>query len=364
MSRHGKVERAMSWTKLLTYITGSMDQELLLRNAYLATENRLLRKQLPGWVRLNDGERTILAEIGKRLGKQALAEVATIVKPETILAWDRKLVAQKFDGSQQREALGRPQVDPELEALVVRLAQEHRSWGYDRIVGALRHLGYAISDQTVGNILKRHGIPPAPEHKKTTTWKEFIRTHMDVLVATDFFTAEVWTTAGLVTYYVLFFIHLASRKVHVAGMTPHPDERWMVQIARNLTMADWGFLVPGQYLIHDRDSKYCPAFQYMIDAAGITRVPLPPRSPNLNVYAERWVRSVEEEVLSKLILFGECSLRHALTEYMTHYHAERPHQGNGNSILMPVTRDPQREGPIQCYERLGGLLTYYCRDAA
>jgi hypothetical protein len=183
-------------------------------------------------------------------------------------------------------------------------------------------------------------------------------------VATDFFTAEVWTTAGLVTYYVLFFIHLASRKVHVAGMTPHPDERWMVQIARNLTMADWGFLVPGQYLIHDRDSKYCPAFQHMIDAAGITRVPLPPRSPNLNAYAERWVRSVKEEALSKLILFGERSLRHALTAYMTHYHAERPHQGKGNSVLMPVTRDPQREGPIQCYERLGGLLKYYCHDAA
>src|SRR5262245_46043349 len=179
MSRHGKVERAMSWTKLLTYITGSVDQELLLRNEYLATENRLLRKQIPGRVRLNDGERTILAEIGKRLGKQALAEVATIVKPETILAWHRKLVAQKFDGSQQRKALGRPQVDPALKALVVRLAQENRSWGYDRIVGALRHLGYTISDQTVGNILKRHGIPPAPERRKPRRWQEFISTTKD-----------------------------------------------------------------------------------------------------------------------------------------------------------------------------------------
>jgi len=212
----------MSWKKLLAYITGSVDQELLLRNEYLVTENRLLRKRIPGRVRLSDGERTTLAEIGKRLGKQALAEVATIVKPETILAWHRKLVAQKFDGSQQRKAPGRPQVDPELEALVVRLAQENSSWGYDRIVGALAHLGYTISDQTVGNILKRHGIPSAPERKKTTTWKEFIRTHMDVLVATDFFTAEVWTTAGLVTYYVLFFIHLASWR---AGKSMSPASR-------------------------------------------------------------------------------------------------------------------------------------------
>ena len=184
------------------------------------------------------------------------------------------------------------------------MAQENRSWGYDRIVGALKHLGYTISDQTGGNILKRHRILPAPEGKKTTTWKAFVRTHMDVLVATDFFTTEVWTTAGLVTYYVLFFIHLASWKVHVAGMTPHPDERWMVQIARNVTIEEWGFLAPGQYLIHDRDWKYCPAFQQLIDTAGVTRVPLPPRSPNLNAYAERWVRSVKEECLSRFILFS------------------------------------------------------------
>ena len=141
-----------------------------------------------------------MAEIGQKLGKKALAEVATIVKPATILAWHRKLVAQKFDSSTQRKAPGRPRIDPELEALIVRMAQENRSWGYDRIVGALANLGLTVSDQTVGNILKRHGIPPAPERKKTTTWKEFIRTHMDVLVATDFFTAEVWTLGGLLTY--------------------------------------------------------------------------------------------------------------------------------------------------------------------
>ena len=188
---------------------------------------------------------------------------------------------------------------------------------------------------------------------------------MDVLVATDFFTAEVWTTAGLVTYYVLFFIHLASRKVHVAGITPHPDERWMVQVARNVTMEEWGCLGPGQYLIHDRDGKYCPAFQRIIDAAGITRVPLPPRSPNLNAYAERWVRSVKEEAFSRLILFGERSLRHVLTEYLAHYHAERPHQGKGNVVLMPLPNQPgTRGGPLRCQEKLGGLLKYYHYAAA
>jgi putative transposase len=355
----------MDWKILLAYITGSVDQELLLRNEYLVTENRLLRTQIKGRIRLSDGERKTLAEIGKKLSKQALKEVASIVSPDTILAWHRKLVAQKFDGSQQRKAPGRPTIDQELEALVVRMAQENRSWGYDRIAGALQHLGYTISDQSVGNILKRHGIPPAPARKTTTTWTEFIRMHMDVLVATDFFTAEVWTACGLVTYYVLFFIHLSSRKVHVAGITPHPNEAWMMQIARNVTMEEWGFLASGHYLIHDRDGKYCPAFQQIIDAAGVKRVPLPPRSPNLNAYAERWVRSVKDEALSRLILFGEATLRHALHEYMAHYHHERTHQGKGNVVLFPTIRqDTARQGSMQCRERLGGLLKYYEREAA
>jgi len=306
-----------------------------------------------------------LAVIAQKLGKKALEEGANIVTPDTILAWHRKLVAQKFDGSQQRKVPGRPTIDPELEALVVRLAQENRSWGYDRIVGALANLGYTLSDQTVGNILKRHGIQPAPERKTTTTWTEFIRTHMDVLVATDFFTAEVWTKVGLVTYDVLFFLHLASRKVHVAGMTPHPDEPWMQQVARNLTMEAWGFLSPGQYLIHDRDTKFCAAFQQIIDDAGVERVVLPPRSPHLNAYAERWVRSVKEECLSRVILVGEASLRHALTEYGTHYHHERNHQGKGNVLLLPSSNSGREsQGPIQCHERLGGLLKYYEREAA
>src|SRR2546425_8285777 len=206
----------MDWKHLLASITGTVDQELLLRNEYLVTETRILRNQITGRVRLTDGERKTLAAIGQKLGKQALAEVAKMVTPDTILAWHRTLSAQKFDGSPQRRSPGRPRIDAELEALIVRIAQENRSWGYDRIVGALAHLGHTVSDQTIGNILKRHGISPAPERKTTTTWKEFIRTHMDVLVATDFFTAEVWTVGGLVTFYVLFFIRLGTREVQVA----------------------------------------------------------------------------------------------------------------------------------------------------
>ena len=169
----------MDWKTMLAYITGSVDQELLLRNEYLASENRILRNQIKGRLRLTDGERRTLAEVGKRLGKKALEEVAGIVRPETIFGWHRRLVAKKFDGSKNRQYPGRPPIDAEIEEMVVRLSTENRSWSYDRIAGAMANLGYRVSDQTVGNILKRHGIPPAPEREKTTTWKEFIRSHMD-----------------------------------------------------------------------------------------------------------------------------------------------------------------------------------------
>jgi putative transposase len=355
----------MDWKQLLAYISGSVDEELLLRIEYLVAENRILRDQIKGRIQLTDAQRKTLTKIGKKLSKQALEEVANIVKPDTILAWHRKLVAQKFDGSQHRKSLGRPRIDSELEELVVRMARENRSWGYDHIQGALKQLGYTICDQTIGNVLKRHGIPPVSERQKTTTWKEFIRTHLDILVATDFFTVEVWTWCGLVTYYILFFLHISSRRVHIAGVTPHPNEAWMQQIARNETMEEWGFLKPGQYLIHDRDGKYCPAFQDIIDTAGVKRVPLPPQSPNLNAFAERWVRSVKSEMFSKLILYGERSLRHALSQYTSHFHEERPHQGIGNIIPFPSSLPANdRERTIQCHERLGGPLKYYDRRAA
>ena len=277
----------MEWKTVLAYITGTVDQELLLRNEYLVAENRILRNQITGRVRLTDGERTTLAALGKRLGKQALAEVMSVVKPETLLAWHRRLIAKKFDGSQHRRYPGRPRLDKEIEQLIVQFAKENRTWGYDRIVGALKNVGYTVSDQTVGNILKRHDIPPAPQRKKTTTWREFIRSHQNLLVATDFLTAEVWTSCGLVTYYILFFIQVGSRRVHIAGITPHPNGTWMTQMARNSTMVEWGFLTPGQHVLHDRDTKFCSTFQETLKASGVTPLKLPARSPNLNAHAER-----------------------------------------------------------------------------
>ena len=356
----------MDWARLLAYITGTVDQELLLRNEYLAAENRILKAQIKGRLLLTDVEKATLAEIGYRLGRKALEDVAHAARPDTILGWYRKLVARKFDGSKSRSYPGRPRIDGEIEALVVRMAKENSDWGYDRIVGAMVNLGYTLSDQTVGNILLRHGIPAAPKREHTTTWTDFIRTHMSVLAGTDFFSVEVLTLRGLVTYYVLFFIHLESRKVEIAGVTPHPNEVWMSQIARNVTMDECGFLNNCRYLIHDRDTKYCRSFRDIIESGDVETLRLPARSPNLNAFSERWVKSVKNECLSKLILFGEISLRHALREYLLHYHAERNHQGKSNVLLFPTRskKISQRGSAVNCKERLGGLLKYYHRDVA
>jgi putative transposase len=246
----------MDWARILAYVTGTVDQELLARNEYLAAENRIMKAQLKGRLKLSDAERRALGEIGHRLGRKALADVASVARPDTILAWYRKLIVRKFDGSKARSGPGRPRIKPEVEELIIRMASENRDWGYDRIAGALANLGYKISDQTVGNVLKRSGLPPAPERKRTTTWAAFIRTHLALLAGTDFFTAEVLTLRGLVTYYVLFFIHLESRRVDIAGITVHPDEAWMKQVARNATMDDRGALRDSRYLLHDRDTKF------------------------------------------------------------------------------------------------------------
>jgi putative transposase len=354
----------MDWVRLLPFVTGMVDQELLARNEYLAAENRILKARLKGRLKLSDAERATLGEIGHRLGRKILREVASVAQPDTILAWYRKLVARKFDGSKARRSPGRPRIKREVEQLIVRMAKENRDWGYDRIAGALANLGYEVCDQTVGNVLQRHGLPPAPERKRTTTWSAFIRIHLALLAGTDFFTAEVLTLHGLVTYYVLFFIHLESRRVDIAGVTVHPDERWMRQIARNMTMEGYGALRDCRYLLHDRDTKYAQSFRAIIASGGVEPLVLPARSPNLNAYAERWVRSVKEECLSKVILFGERSLRRALSEYVEHFHAERNHQGRGNVLLFPRGTNIRRDGPVRCRERLAGLLCYYYQEAA
>src|SRR6202051_5060242 len=353
------------WVRLLAYVTGSVNQELLLRNEYLAAENRVLRAKLPARLRLSNPERITLAEIGTRIARKALREVACVAKPDTILAWYRRLVAQKFDGSKHRQYPGRPPVSSEVEALVVRMARENSGWGYDRIVGALANLGHRLSDQTVKNVLRRHGIAPAPKRSQVTSWKDFLAAHMNVLAGCDFCTVEVLSWRGLVTYYVLFFLHLESRRVPIAGITRHPDQEWMEQIGRSATQERWGYAHACRYVLHDRNTKFCASFRSARASGGVKTIQLPAKSPNLNAFAERWVRSVKQECLSKLILFGEGRLSRVLTEYGRHYHHERNHQGKDNRLLSPDK--PEKEylfsRNIVCRQRLGGLLKYYPRAA-
>src|SRR3989454_318442 len=333
---------------------------------YLQEENRILKAQRGGRrLRLTDTERRRLAALAHPLGRKRLKEVATLATPDTLLRWYQRLIAQKFDGSKQRRPLGRPRVAEEIELLVVRMAEENPTWGYRRIQGALANLGHPIDKLTVRNILCRHHLEPAPQrHQAGMSWTQFIKLHWEVLAATDFFTVEVATWHGLVTYYVLVVMELSTRRVEIAGITPHPTAAYMQQCARQLTEHFDGFLLAKRYLIHDRDSKFTDAFDAMLKDSGVEPVVLPPHSPNLNAHCERFVRSIKEEALGRMIVIGEASLRYAIRSYLSHYHAERNHQGLDNQLITPEPEVGRASGPVKRRKRLGGMLSYYYREAA
>jgi putative transposase len=332
---------------------------------YLLAELRTYKEMFRGRrLPLTDDQRRVLAVKGKALGRRVLEQVATIVSPDTILRWHRELIAKKWDHSHKRKSPGRPPVAKEIEDLILRMAKENTSWGYDRIQGALKNLGHEVSDTTVGSILKANGIEPVPRRKKTTTWKTFIKSHFDTLASIDFTTVEVWTTRGLVTIYLLFTMELATRRVRFLGCTPNPDGPWMRIQACELTAYDDGFLNGKRYLLMDRDSKFTAQFRKIIEDAGTECVLLPPKSPNLNSQIERFFLSLKSECLDRLIFFGQSSLRNAVNEFVIHYHHERPHQGLDNKPLQPGPEVGRATGEVECRERLGGLLNYYHRRAA
>lgn len=350
---------------LIAIVAGWINREQLLAIEYQKTECAVLRELHGGKrLRLNDDQRRRLAVKGRELGRSKLADLATIVTPDTIMRWHRLLIAQKWDYSERRKTPGRPATEAAIAALTVRLATENPRWGYDRIVGALANLGHKLAANTVKNILLAHGIEPAPKRSKLPRWSEFIKSHLDSLAATDFFSVEVWTPKGLVTFFVLFVIDLPSRRVEIAGVTASPDSAWMCQIARNVTDCEDGFLRGKKYILMDRDTKYCEKFRATLRNAGVKPLRLPARSPNLNAFAERFVRTIKEECLDRMIVFGEKMLRHALTEFCAHYHTERPHQGLANRLIDPGNFAGHVVGEIVRHERLGGLLKYYHRKAA
>jgi len=236
------------WQLFFAILAGWVNQRQQATIDFQRTENQVLRELLgTKRILLNDDQRRRLAVKGKVLGRKLLEQLATIVTPDTILRWHRQLIAEKWDHSDKRRP-GRPPTPPEVVDLVVKLARENPTWGYDRIEGALVNLGHEICDTTVANILKKHGIEPAPTRRRQTSWRTFIKAHWDVLAAIDFTTVEVWTTGGLVTYYLLFVMKVATRQVQFAGCTVNPDASWMAQIARNLTDGLENFLSGTRYL--------------------------------------------------------------------------------------------------------------------
>lgn len=343
---------------LLAALVGWLDRQQQDGLAYLIEENRILRGQLRGRrLRLTDDERRRLAVRGHRLGRRRLCQVATIVTPDTILRWHRQLVARKWTYAKRP---GRHSVLHEIRRLVVRMAEENPTWGYTRIRGALKNVGHRVGRSTIARILKAQGIPPVPE--RPTSWRTFLRAHWGAIAGADFFTTEVWTWWGLVTYYTLFVIDLASRRVQIVGSTPHPDEVFMRQIGCGLTAVDEGVLVGHRVLICDRDGKWSAPVRRLLEDAGIRVVQTPFQAPNANAYAERFVRSIKEECLNRVIPFGECHLRRTLAEFVTHYHRERNHQGLGNELIDDVQQRGDGGG-IHRRQRLGGLLNYYYRAA-
>jgi transposase InsO family protein len=344
---------------LLVTLAGWVNRHQQYVIDYLVAENRVLKEQVKGRrLRLTDDQRRRLAAKGRRLGRRVLRQVATIVTPDTILRWHRQLIARKWTFEPKRP--GRPGIRKDLSALIVRMATENPGWGYTRIQGALKNLGHGLARSTVAKVLKAHGIPPAPD--RPSSWRTFLRAHWGAIAGADFFTSEVWTPRGLVTYYTLFVIDLRSRRVHVASATPTPDAWFMAQAARRLTDAVDGFLVGHRVLICDRDAKWTDGFRRIVQSAGVRIVLTPIQAPNANAYAERFVRSIRAECLDRLILFGERRLLRALDEFAAHYHRERNHQGLGNELITPETR-PLRGTHVRCRERLGGLLRYYHRAA-
>ena len=339
-------------------LTGWLDRREREAVAYLIEENRLLRHQLgTRRLRLTDDDRRRLAARAYRVGRAALWEIATIATPDTLLRWHRQLIARKWTYATQPRRRG---ILVEIRRLVVRMAEENPTWGYTRIQGALKNVGHRVGRSTIRRILKAAGLPPVPQ--RPTSWTTFLKAHWGVIAGADFFTTEVWTWRGLVTYYTVFVIDLASRRVQVLGSTPHPTELFMDQVARTVTAADEGLLARQRVLICDRDRKWSRTVRRRFADAGIRAVLTPARAPNANAYAERFVRSIKEECLDRMIPMGERHFRHTLTEFVEHYHRERNHQGLDNRLIAgrPALEITSR---VRRRPRLGGMLDFYERVA-
>ncbi|MFL5329372.1 MAG: integrase core domain-containing protein [Gemmataceae bacterium] len=340
-------------------LSTASDRKLVRIIEYLRAENRILRDRLPKRIILKAPERNTLLRYGKPLGP-AIQHLITIVSPRTFQRW-----VQRRAGAQTKPTVGRPKTAEEIRAIVIRIAGE-TGFGLSRSAGELQKLGIQLSRITVRNILNDAGLEPSPK-RGMGNWMEFVERHAQTLWACDFFVKKVWTLKGLKDYFVLVFLHVGSRRIHIAGFTTHPNPAWTELQARYMLRSWPSKAHAPTHLVRDCDSNYGPAFDAVFNKAGVKVMRVGPKKPVLNAHCERVVRTLKEEVLNHFIVFGEAHLQHLLNEAIEYYHTERPHQGLGNRLVSgrdpPAINHDVANDQVVCHTRLGGLLKSYSLKA-
>lgn len=334
-----------------------------LQIALLRQQLRVLERKAKTKPRLSRPEKLMLVTLTTRLQAQTkrwpqrLREAVWLVQPETVLKGHWELVRRKWT-FQRANRGGRPRLNQDLEALILQIARENPRMGYEKIQGELFKLGFVLDPTTVRNVLRHHRVLPVPQRAKSS-WRTFLKHYRHQMLACDFFTVE---TLRLQTLYVLFFIELGSRRVHLAGCTTKSDNTWVTQQARQLVWTLNESRTALRFLIHDRDRKFATHFNQVFVSEGMEIVRTPFRTPKATAIAERWVRSVRHECLDHLLILNQRHLTRVVEEYTHYYNAARPHQGLAQQAPIPLPRSSQ--GVIRCRDVLGGMLRDYYRDAA
>jgi putative transposase len=346
--------RSIQLLALLARGDAAKDLEILVLRHQLA----VLRRQRPR-PKLGPSDRALLAAVSRVLPRSRWS--CFFITPETLLRWHRRLAAGAW--TYPHRQTGRPPLDQELQQLIIRLARENSRWGYQRIQGELLHLGVRLSARVIRTTLRRHGLVPAPR-RAATTWRAFLRQQAAGIVACDFFTVD---TVWLRRLYVLFFIELDTRRVHLAGVTAHPDGQWVTQQARNLLLVLGEQGRRARFVLHDRDAKFSRSFDEVFRSDGAEVLLTPVQAPRANAYAERWVRTVRAECLDWLLVVGRSHLQQILRVYVQHYNRHRPHRALMHRSPDPFARltipGEDDRGAVRRRDLLGGLLHEY-RQAA
>jgi putative transposase len=367
-------EPANKWLSvpIIATITRLLCCELTLQNEYLRQENKILKSKIKKRIVFIDDERQTLVEAALAMGKDLMEKVVTIVKPKTILAWQRKLEKQKWDYSNRKKKNpGRPRISMDIEHLVCRMARENE-WGYERIQGELKKLDITIAKSSVANILRRNGLSPSPE-RKGLSWREFLSRNAAVFLCADMFQKEVWTFKGLTTAYVFFVIHLQTRKVILARATFSPTNQWLKQQTRNVLWECEDQGIKPRFFLRDNDSLYPKGMNVILKSSGVETIKTPFQAPNANSHAERYVLNCKENCLNHLLIFGLKRLQFVIDCYSSFYNEHRPHQGIGNRIpseYFKLSKHQIRNRPLNISARnvvrkvfLGGLLKSYKKAA-